>query len=86
MQKPQSNEFNFVLEGADTSLLEEVDDLLSWKVLPAGADIHDILVSLGVFSSKSQSRKNWNKGDLQPDCFNWFSRVGKKRLDIIVRT
>lgn len=80
------NELNFVLEGADTSLLEVFDNELPWETLPATTTIHDILVKLGVFSSKGQSKKNWKHGELQPDRFNWFERVGKKRLSIVIRT
>lgn len=87
MIKPiTSNEINYVLEGANRDTLLEFDHLLEWKVLPAGTDIYDILVGLGVFSSRSQAKKNWQgPTELTSNQYNWFERVGKNRWSIVVK-
>lgn len=46
--------------------------------------IHDLLTELGIFSSKSQSRKNWNKGGIISDSYNEFLAIGKKRINLYV--
>ena len=38
--------------------------------------IHDLLVLCGVFTSKSQSRKMWKRGELMPG-WNDFDNIGK---------
>ena len=80
------NEFNFILDGADESLCQHFDDQIPWIKVNKDVSIHDILVHLGVFKSKSQSKKNWQHGELKKNHFNWYRRVGFRRFDIVVRT
>ena len=44
---------------------------------PKVKTIFDLLLILGAFKSKSQARKNWKHGDIQPGWNEWF--VGKKK-------
>ena len=53
------------------------------ETLPWGTTIHDILVKAGVFKSKSQSKKNWQGGELQ-NGMNTFENVGKGKATIVV--
>lgn len=47
-------------------------------------DILDCLVELGVFSSKSQARKNW-RGPIQiPEGFSHFERLGKHKNELVI--
>ncbi len=53
--------------------------------LPDTVDIYDILVRVGIFPSKSQARKNWNKtGKEIPEGFSHFDRVGKLNKTITI--
>ena len=50
--------------------------------LSTDTDIFDLLVLLGTFSSKSQARKNWKHGPLQPGWSEFF--VGKIKRQLCI--
>jgi hypothetical protein len=50
--------------------------------LDASATMADVLVQLGIYSSKSQARKNWKHEIDIPEGFNSWSQVGKMRVTI----
>jgi len=46
-------------------------------------DIFSLLVECGIFPSKSQARKNWNRGELK-EGWNCFDHIGKLHHTICV--
>ena len=79
-----NNEFNFVIDNGQLRGLEGKDafgDEL-FQILPAGTDFWDILVQLGVFSSKSQAKRDPRWGTMQviPEGITDIKRIGKLRL------
>lgn len=63
------------------SFLAEFDDKLDWFVIE---DLFSTLIRVGVFSSRSQAKKNWRGAIELQNGFNWFERVGQKRLSIVI--
>lgn len=54
-------------------------------IMPEGTTLIDLLVLMGIFTSKSQAKKNW-KGVIEiPSGFSHFSKLGKlnKTLTIL---
>ncbi len=68
------------LRGDEQYLFFQGDEV---EFVPVGTTLFDLLVRAGVFKSKSQARKNWKKGKLLSG-FNYFHRLGKKRVTLCV--
>jgi hypothetical protein len=48
-------------------------------------DMYDVLVMAGIFSSKSQARKNWTRtGKDIPAGFNHFEKIGRLHHSVCV--
>lgn len=79
------NERNFVVcpDGycVHPSFLAEFDDKLEWFVVE---DLFSALTCGGIFSSRSQAKKNWQGPKELQNGFNWFERIGQKRLSIVI--
>jgi len=70
---------NQFLQDRDKELLfgdEQIEELQT-------TDIFEVLVVCGIFPSKSQARKNWNRGEIK-DGWNDFDRIGKLKHRICV--
>jgi len=47
--------------------------------------VFSILVDFGIFKSRSQARKNWNKsGKDIPEGLSHFTRIGKKKHEFAI--
>lgn len=82
----QTNEINICLrQFPDLDFLCRVWDCVEDEIIfHTFKDILDVLVWLEVFKSRSDAKKNWkHQVNFEPG-FNWFERVGKKRLSISV--
>jgi hypothetical protein len=83
------NEFNFIVKNDNFENEKDLIPLLFgneyYTILYKDADIFDILVSLNIFNSKSQARKNWNRADkMIPDGYSELLKIGKKNLSIFI--
>ena len=75
-------EFNFIIVNENFESNKDLVDLLfsdeDIQTLSTNADMFDILVLTGLFRSKSEARKNWNRtGKDIPDGFTDIERIGK---------
>jgi hypothetical protein len=83
------NEFNFVVlnefvRGDEGNLFFGGEPFEFEFVLP-DADMFDLLVKAGCFSSKGQARKNWMRtGPKIPDGFSDFTGIGKLKKRVTV--
>lgn len=71
---------NGFIEEEDKELIFQDEDVVMRSPL---TDIHDLLLELGSFPSKSQARKNWKGPKTIPDGFSEFS-VGKLRRKLTI--
>jgi hypothetical protein len=83
----QGLEFNVIIEnqhlmGDERRLFFQGEDVF---YLPPSTDMYDLLVQIGIFPSKAQARKNWNKsGQEVPPGFSDFKGIGKLRRRLTV--
>ena len=82
------NEMNIIIDnglivGDEAALFFSGEPI---DIRPLGTDMFDLLVELGIFSSKSQALKNWKRSGRDiPLGFSDFERIGKlnNRLTIL---
>lgn len=82
-------EFNFVITNENLNENSDLIDALfggeGFVPLSTGADMFDILVMTGMFRSKSDARKNWNRtGQSVPEGFTDLERIGKLKKRITI--
>lgn len=83
-----NNEFNFLVDNGQLRGKEGSDAFGEepFEVLPIGTDFWDVLVHMGIFTSKSQAKKDPRWGAMQtlPEGITDIKRIGKLRLRITV--
>lgn len=54
------------------------------SIIPSESTILDVLVTLGVFPSKGQAKKNW-KGEVRiPEGFSAIEGIGKLKINVFI--
>ena len=83
LKKKSGREFNFVIGEVDVP--DSIFDGEDFVQLPVFTDMFSILVEAGIFPSRGQARKNWNKtGKDVPAGLTDIEKIGKMNTRITI--